>query len=45
MDTLTIRGRHDTCIALRLPVVIEAAAALVMAEVMLLEQKIPRILV
>ena len=44
-ETLTIKGRHDACIALRMPVIIEAAAALVMAEVMLLEQKIPRILV
>ena len=42
---MTIKGRHDACIALRMPVIIEAAAALVMAEVMLLEQKIPRILV
>ncbi len=40
---LTIGGRHDTCIALRVPVIVEAATAVVMADLMLVEQKIPRI--
>jgi chorismate synthase len=43
MVDLKIEGRHDTCIALRVPVVIEAAAAIVMADLMLLEQKTGRI--
>ena len=43
MVDLTISGRHDTCIALRVPVVLEACAAIVMADLMLLEQKINRI--
>jgi chorismate synthase len=40
---LRVPGRHDACIALRLPVVIEAAAAVVLADLMLQEGKIPRV--
>lgn len=40
---ISILGRHDTCFALRTPVVVEAAAALVLADLYLLEHKIPRI--
>jgi len=43
MKELTIEGRHDTCIALRVPVVVEAAAAIVMADFMLQSQQINRI--
>ncbi len=38
--TLTIEGRHDACIALRVPPVVEAACAIVLADLMLLEQKV-----
>ena len=38
------RGRHDVCFALRVPVIVEAACAVVLADLMLLEQRIPRIL-
>jgi chorismate synthase len=41
---LVIGGRHDTCIGLRVPVIVEAACAIVFADLMLLEQKIPRTL-
>lgn len=41
---LSIKGRHDVCFALRVPVIIEAACAIVMADLMLREQKIPRVL-
>lgn len=41
---LTITGRHDACIALRVPVIVEAAAAVVLADLLLLEQKVPRVL-
>ncbi|PID58338.1 chorismate synthase [candidate division KSB3 bacterium] len=41
--TLVVKGRHDTCFALRLPVVIEAATAIVLADFMLLEQRVPRV--
>jgi len=40
---LKIEGRHDTCIALRVPPVVEAAASIVMADLMLLEQRVNRI--
>jgi len=40
---LEVEGRHDTCIALRVPVVVEAAAAIVMADFMLQAQEIKRI--
>jgi len=43
MEDLTIEGRHDTCIALRVPVVVEAAAAIVMADLLLQAQKVERI--
>jgi len=36
-------GRHDACIALRAPVIVEAAAAIVLADLLLLEQKRPRV--
>lgn len=42
-ETFSIKGRHDLCIALRAPVVLEAVTAIVLADFMLLEQRIPRI--
>lgn len=41
---LVPKGRHDRCAALRVPVILEAAAAIVLADLMLLEQKLPRIM-
>jgi len=43
-ETFSVKGRHDLCIAIRVPVVLEAITAIVLADLMLLEQKIPRIL-
>jgi chorismate synthase len=43
VEQLIIEGRHDACIALRIPVVIECAAAIALADLMLLEQVRPRI--
>jgi len=40
----SVKGRHDLCIALRVPVVLEAVTAFVLADLMLLEQKIPRVI-
>ncbi len=40
---LAIGGRHDTCIALRAPVIIEAVTAIVLADLMIIEQRIPRV--
>lgn len=43
VETLLIEGRHDACIALRIPVVIESAAAIALADLFLLEQKRKRV--
>ncbi len=43
-EVFSVKGRHDLCIALRVPVVLEAVTALVLADLMLIEQRIPRIL-
>jgi len=43
LEDLSIEGRHDTCIALRVPVVVEAAAAIVMADFLLQSQQVKRI--
>lgn len=43
VEPLTVEGRHDTCIALRVPVVLEAAAAIVTADLMLQAQEIKRV--
>ena len=44
LEDFSIKGRHDLCVALRAPVIVEAVTALVLADFMLLEQKIKRIL-
>ncbi|MCP2619861.1 chorismate synthase [Candidatus Aminicenantes bacterium AC-334-K16] len=41
--TIKIKGRHDTCIALRMPVIVEAAVALVLADLMLRAQERKRV--
>jgi chorismate synthase len=43
-DNLLISGRHDVCIALRVPPVIEAITAIVFADLLMLENKIPRVI-
>lgn len=43
IEKLDIEGRHDTCIALRIPVIIECATAIVLADLSLLEQSVPRV--
>ncbi len=40
---ISIKGRHDVCISLRVPPLLEAISALVFADLMLIEQKIPKI--
>lgn len=44
MGKFSVKGRHDLCIALRVPVILEAVTALVLADLMMLEQKIQRVL-
>jgi chorismate synthase len=43
VEELKIQGRHDACVALRVPPILEAMTAIVLADLMLLEQKVPRI--
>lgn len=43
MEDFSVKGRHDLCVALRAPVILEAATAVALADLMLLEQNIPRI--
>ena len=44
LETFSVKGRHDLCIALRVPPVLEAVTALVLADLMLLEQRTLRVL-
>ncbi|MBS1628062.1 MAG: chorismate synthase [Bacteroidetes bacterium] len=44
MEKFSIKGRHDLCVALRAPVIVEAATAIVLLDMILLEQKLPKII-
>jgi chorismate synthase len=45
MENFSIKGRHDLCVALRAPVIVEAVTAIVLADFFLLEQKAGRVIV
>ena len=40
IEPFSVKGRHDLCIALRVPVVLEAVTAIVLADLLLLAQQI-----
>ncbi len=42
-EKFSVKGRHDLCVALRAPVILEAVTAIVLADLLLLEQQIPRV--
>lgn len=44
VEAFSVKGRHDLCIALRVPVVLEAVTAFVLADLMMLEQQIKRVI-
>jgi len=44
MTDLSIKGSHDTCIAIRIPVIVEAAAAIVITDLLMQENKIYRVM-
>lgn len=44
IEPFSVKGRHDLCIALRVPVVLESVAAIAIIDLLLLEQHIKRIL-
>jgi len=43
VQDFSVKGRHDLCIALRTPVVVEAVTAMVVADLMMLEQRVARV--
>lgn len=44
VEKFSVKGRHDLCIALRVPPVLEAITAIVLADLFLLEQKLGRVI-
>jgi chorismate synthase len=44
IEPFSVKGRHDLSIALRVPVILEAVTAFVLADFMMLENRIPRVL-
>ena len=42
VESFSVKGRHDLCIALRVPVVLEAVTAVVLADLMMIEGHIKR---
>lgn len=43
LETFSVKGRHDLCIALRVPPVLEAVTAMVLADLMIAEGRLERI--
>lgn len=43
VENFSVRGRHDLCVALRAPVILEAATAVALADLFLLEQHAKRV--
>jgi chorismate synthase len=43
-EPFSVKGRHDLCVALRAPVIVEAVTAIVLADLLLLEQKVFRVI-
>ena len=43
VETASVKGRHDLCIALRVPVILEAVTAIALTDLMMLEQRIRRV--
>lgn len=44
VEPFSVKGRHDLCIALRVPVILEAVTAIVLTDLMLLSQRIKPVL-
>jgi chorismate synthase len=40
MESLRVQGRHDTCIAMRMPVIVESAAVIALADLMMIDRGI-----
>lgn len=44
VEIFSIKGRHDLCVALRAPVIVEALTAITLVDLLLLEQKVNRVI-
>ena len=42
-EPFSVKGRHDLCVALRAPVIVEAVTAIVLADLLLLEHRVGRV--
>jgi len=42
-ETFSVKGRHDLCVALRAPVILESMTAIVLADLLLLDQQAGRV--
>ncbi|MEP7372475.1 MAG: chorismate synthase [Chitinophagaceae bacterium] len=45
VEDFSVKGRHDLCVALRAPVILEAATAVALIDLVLLEQQVKRIII
>ncbi|MCC6952749.1 MAG: chorismate synthase [Deltaproteobacteria bacterium] len=43
LESFVVKGRHDACIALRVPPVLEAVTAIVLADLSMIEQRVKRV--
>jgi len=44
VEEFSVKGRHDLCIALRVPVILEAVAAVVLVDLMMVEGRVPQVI-
>jgi chorismate synthase len=44
VEPFSVKGRHDLCVALRAPVILEAMTAIVFADLLMIEGKVPRVI-
>lgn len=44
VESFSVKGRHDLCVALRAPVILEAMTAIVLADLLMLDGQKPRII-
>lgn len=44
VEDFSVKGRHDLCVALRAPVILEAATAIALVDLLLLEQNIKKVI-
>ena len=45
VEDFSVKGRHDLCVALRAPVILEAATAIALVDLFLLEQQVKRVII